>query len=512
MRLRVGEAHIKPTAFFACVIVCTAWAQQPTGAGAAGSNRAIPLPLSGRTNQPGVVDAQQSSGGDTVTSSVQITGSYQGSVPASNVPDGAITLTLADAVQRGLKFNLGTISADASTRAARAERIQALSALMPNISADVSETVTQVNLAAYGLQIKVPGFNFPTVVGPYSYSQLQGALSESVYDPVQRRNLRASRESERASILSAKNSRELVVLAVAGMYLQTVAAGSRVLSQRAQVDNAEAVSRQAVVRKAAGINARIDVTRTLVELETQQQRLSSLIADLRKQKIALARLIGLPLDRELILSQPLRSTELKISDTGAAIQRAWQHRSDLKAAEAQVRAAEQIVSAAHAEYLPSVSLNGNYGVIGPNPARTHGVFAVTGSVNIPIWQGGRTKGDILQAESALHERCAELADQRARVEQDVRTALIELETASGQVRLAETNRQYANETLSEARDRFTAGVATTVEVVQAEEQVASAESDYISGLFSFDLAKLSLARATGDAETELPDLLKESRQ
>jgi outer membrane protein TolC len=171
-----------------------------------------------------------------------------------------------------LKFNLGTISADEGTRAARAERIQALSALLPSISANASETVTQVNLAAYGLQIKVPGFNIPTVVGPYSYSQLQGAVSQSIFDPVQTRNLRASRESERASLLSAKDSRELVVLAVGGMYLQTVAAAARVLSQRAQVENAQAVYQQAVVRKAAGINARIDVARTLVELETQQQR------------------------------------------------------------------------------------------------------------------------------------------------------------------------------------------------------------------------------------------------
>jgi outer membrane protein TolC len=132
-------------------------------------------------------------------------------------------------------------------------------------------------------------------------------------------------------------------------------------------------------------------------------------------------------------------------------------------------------------------------------------------VNVPIWHGGRTKGDIQQAEATLHQRQAELDDQRARVEQDVRNALIELETAAGQVKLADSNRNYANETLAEARDRFAAGVATTVEVVQAQEQVANAESDYISSLFSFDLAELSLARATGGAEAELPDLLKESR-
>jgi outer membrane protein TolC len=301
------------------------------------------------------------------------------------------------------------------------------------------------------------------------------------------------------------------VLAVVGSYLQTLAAEARVASQSAQVGNAQAVYNQAVVRKQAGTNARIDVTRSLVELQTQQQRLSSLQADVRKQKIGLARLIGLPLDREITLSDTLVSGEPNLPDPAGIIQRAFEHRSDLKAAEAQVRAAEAALAAAHAERLPTISLNGNYGVIGPNPATTHGVFAVTGSLNVPIYEGGRIKSDVQQAEATLHQRQAELADQRGTIEQQVRTALIDLETAAGQVRLARTNRDYANETLSEARDRFSAGVATTVEVIQAEEQVAGAENDYISSLFSFNLAQISVARASGDAESSLPNLLRGAR-
>jgi outer membrane protein TolC len=297
-----------------------------------------------------------------------------------------------------------------------------------------------------------------------------------------------------------------VVLAVAGSYLQTVTAAARVASQQAQVDNARAVYNQAVVRKQAGTNARIDVVRSLVELQTQQQRLSSLEADLRKQKIVLARLIGLPLDRELVLTDPLASAEAVLPQTADQLRLAFEHRADLRAAEAQVRAAELSLSAAHAERLPSASLSGDYGVIGPNPASTHGVFAVTASISMPVWEGGRIRADIEQAEATLKQRRAELADERAMVEEQVRTSLIELETAMGQVQLAANNRSYANETLSEARDRFGAGVATTVEVVQAQEQVASAEADYISSLFSLNVAKLSLARATGEAEADLPNL------
>jgi outer membrane protein TolC len=475
--------------------------------------------MSAPGGQAGTVGTQQTAvagqGSATVNSSIQVTGNLAGSVPGKDLPPGPVTLRLADAVRRGLAANLGPITADNATRASRAARIQALSALLPSISASAGDTVTQANLAAFGFQFNVPasiGFSIPSVVGPYNYSQLQGQLSQSIFDAVARRNWRATQETEKATLLSAQDTREMVVLAVGGSYLQTVATAARVDSQRAQVANAQAINRQAQVRKEAGTNARIDVTRSAVELQTQQQRLSSLEADLRKQKIALARLIGLPQDRELTLSEPLAMQDAGLPDTNAAIQEALAHRADVKALEGHVHAAELALGAARAERLPSASLSGNYGVIGPNPSSTHGVFAVTGSVNMPIWQGGRVKGDILQAQATLDQRQAELANQKGKVEQDVRTALVELETANGQVHLAESNRGLANETLTQARDRFGAGVATTLEVVQAQQQVASAESDYISSLFSFNLAKLSLARATGDAESTLTNVKSEGHK
>jgi outer membrane protein TolC len=485
------------------------------GGGAQRSTPADQLPASGRL-APGTVAAQQQAapigGANVVNSSIQIGGDFQGSVPSDKVPAGP--LTLADAVKLGLGANLGVLTADDTARASRAQRLRALSNLLPSVSIDASETSTQINLAAFGFKFNIPpsyGFSIPTVVGPFQYSQLLGNLSQSIYDPVARRNWHASQENERASNLSTRDARELVVLAVAGAYLQAIATDARVVSQRAQVDNAQAVYHQAEVRKEAGTNARIDVTRTLVELQGQQQRLNALQSDLRKQKLALARLIGLPLDHELMLSDQLAFNPPALPDAAGAVQQAFQKRWDLQAAASQVRAAEMVVSAARAEHLPSASLTADYGVLG-SPTSNHGVYTVTGAVNVPVFQGGRVKADVAQAEATLHQRQAELADQRGRVEQDVRTALIELETAIGEVRLAENNRGFAAETLREARDRFNAGVATTVEVVQAQEQVASAESDYISGLFAFDLARLSLSRALGEAETDLPTLLSGVRQ
>jgi outer membrane protein TolC len=445
-----------------------------------------------------------------VNSSIQIGGDFQGSVQSKNTPAGPVTLTLADAVKLGLTANLGVLTADDTARATRAERLRALSNLLPNVSIDASETSTQVNLAAFGFKFSVPpglGFSIPTVVGPFQYSQLLGNLTQSVWNPVDRRNWHATKESEHAATLSARDARELVVLAVAGAYLQTISTDARVVSQRAQVDNAQAVYHQAEVRKEAGTNARIDVTRTLVELQSQQQRLNALQSDVLKQKLALARLIGVPLDRTLVLSEPLTFNPPPVPAANEAIQEAYKKRWDLQAAESQVRAAEIVLSAAHAERLPSATITADYGVLGPSPITNHGIYSVVGAVSVPVYQGGRVKADIEQAEATLHQRQAELSDQRGQVEQEVRTALIELETAIGEVRLAENNRGFAAETLREARDRFNAGVATTVEVVQAQEQVASAESDYISGLFAFDLARLTLSRAMGEAETNLPSLL-----
>lgn len=480
---------------------------------ASGSTRPLTLPASGAGSAAGSVSVEQTtapSGADTLTSSVQIGGDLQGSVPGAVPPSGAITLTLADAVKRGLQTNLGLIAAGNASATASAQRVQALSALLPNLSANTSESLMQVNLAAYGFHFNVPaslGFTIPSVVGPFSYWQAEGTVSQSIYDPVARRNWKAAKDLERAATLSAKDARELVVLAVAATYLQAIATGARIESQRAQVANAQAIYDQAQVRKTAGTNSRIDVMRTLVQLETEKQRLSSLESDDRQQKLALADAIGLPLDREISLAEPLAPEAVALPQVSEMIGQAMQLRSDLRASQAQVEAAQRALDAARGERLPSVSLNGDYGYSGPSPASTHPVYTATVGVNVPVWMGGRIRGDIGEAETALHQREAELAEQKRRVEEQVRSALLQLETAIGQIQVAGSNRTYAAETLREARDRFNLGVGTTVEVVQAEQQVATAESDYVSSELSIDLARLNLSRATGQAEASVPSLL-----
>jgi outer membrane protein TolC len=190
-----------------------------------------------------------------------------------------------------------------------------------------------------------------------------------------------------------------------------------------------------------------------------------------------------------------------------AYKQALDARSDLKAAEAQVRAAERAHSAAKSELLPSLTASGDYGVIGINPNQSHGTFTASATLHIPIWQGGRTKGDIEQADAVLSQRRAELEDLKSQVESDIREAYLDVQTAASQVEVAARNIHVSEESLNLTRQRFEAGVTDNVEVVQAQESLTSARFDYINAVFAHNAAKLSLARSVGRAADNLQQFL-----
>jgi outer membrane protein TolC len=183
-----------------------------------------------------------------------------------------------------------------------------------------------------------------------------------------------------------------------------------------------------------------------------------------------------------------------------ALRRAYASRSDYQAALAAVGAAEQFRRAATAEHLPTLDFAGNYGAAGVNAAESHGVFTVGATLSIPIFAGGRAHADALTAEASLRQSRQQLEDLRGQIDAEVRTALLDLTAAADQVEVARSALALANQTLEQARDRFTAGVADNLEVVQAQEAVATANENYISGLYAHNLAKVSFARAVGFAE------------
>jgi outer membrane protein TolC len=490
----------------------TCWGQAGPG------TRALQLPLSG--GQQAGVSSQQSatpafsSSVNTLNSQVRVQGPFAGSVIDPNPPSGSLLLTLPEAVRRGLDFNLGKTGADAASKFAQAQRSAARSSLLPSISASLSENAAKADLQAEGFNSSLfggmQGVSFPSTAGPFHYYDLHGSVQQNVVDFTAIHNYKSVRQLAEAAGLGARQAREEVVLAVTGTYLQLMATEALIDAQRAEVQYAEASFRQARAQADAGNKAPIDANRSQVELQTEQQRLRSQQGDVQKQKNALARLIGLPLSMEISITEKLEASSSDAAPIEEVLRRAWSQRQDLKAAEAQLRAAEEARQAAGAERLPSVTVNGEYGIQGVNPNSGNGVFQAAASLSIPIFSGGRIHADAVQADSVVAERRAELSNERGAVELDVRNAYIDLTVASDQVKTAASNRSLALATLKQSQDRFAVGVADSVEVVNSQEALAFADHDYVSSLFSQNLARIALAHAMGEAEKDLPELFKGS--
>jgi outer membrane protein TolC len=437
--------------------------------------------------------------------------SFQGSVPSGTSTGQPLPLSLDDALQRGLRYNLGAINSQQSLRDAQGQRIVTLSKLLPNLSGNLREGDQQIDLAALGFKFNFPpslGFSVPNIVGPFNYFDLRGFLTQKVADIEALRTYQSSVEARRAAALSVQDARETVVYLVTQAYLQVVSDAASVSSAQVQVDAAQAIFRQAADRFAAGLSARIDMTRSNVELQTQQQRLTAEQANYAKQKIVLGRLIGLPAGQDVMLTDALPYAPLENLSLEQAIALAAENRSDLRAAEAQMRAAELSRKAAVAERYPTLDIAADYGDIGNTPGNSHGTFSVTGALRFPIWLGGQARGDIEKADAAYQQRRADYEDLRARVEAEVRTAFLDLTAAADQVRVAQSRRDLARDELQQSTDRFASGVADTVEVVQAQEAVSSAEDDYIASLNAHNLAKAEVARAAGQAEKITRSLLR----
>jgi len=429
---------------------------------------------------------------------------FQGSVPAGSASPTPLALKLDDAIQRGLQTNLGLLVRDTTSQTVRAERVRALSALLPQVTGKVAETEEQLNLQTVGFIFKfptIPGFaGIPTIVGPFRYIAAQADVSAKVFDWNARKNLTAARANEEAARLSVQDARDLVVQAVTNAYLQIIADASRVESIQAQVNTAEAIYNRAVDQKKAGTSPAIDVLRAQVEFKTQQQRLLAQQNQFNKDKLSLGRVIGLPAGQTFNLAESVPFAPLSGITRDEALETALTHRPDYLSAKKQVQSAEETVKAARAEWYPTVDLNGFYGDTGLALNNSHGVFAVTGALNFNIFNGGRIRSDVEQARAALKQRSDELADLGGQIDFQIRAAFLDIQTAADQVAVAQVNQELANQTLQQARDRFAAGVADTIEVVQAQESVASANDSIISALFAHNLAKVELARALGLAE------------
>jgi outer membrane protein TolC len=427
-----------------------------------------------------------------------------GAVPQGSVSSEALPLSLADAIQRGLKNNLGAILNDQRIRAARGERAVTFSQLLPNINTRTAEASQQINLAAYGFPTP-PGT--ASVIGPFSIFDTRATLSQSILNLRAIHAIKAGSETIRAADFSYKDTREAVVSLVTSLYLQAVAGASRIEASRAQVTAAEALYNQASDFKQAGVVPAIDVLRARVELQAQRQRLIFNQNEYEKQKLQLGRVIGLPDGQTIRLIDQVPYAAGPAITLDEALQQAYEARMDYRSLEARVRSAEQTRSAAAAGTLPSLSFNGDYGAIGKSPASLHGTYSAALALNIPVFQGGRVRGEWLQADAALQQHRAELADLRGRIGFEIRSALLDLKAAADQVEVTRSTVDLARQQEEQARDRFAAGVTNNLEVVQAQEALASANESYIASVYSYNIAKTALARATGGIEKNILMLL-----
>ena len=431
---------------------------------------------------------------------------FAGSTPSAAVP-GVLPLSLKNAIERGLKQNLGALLSNSDIRAARGERWQQLSALLPQVTANPYVADSKINLGELGFA-SVPGFSLPTAVGPFSYLDARVSVSQSLFDWKLINNARAAKQSLQAAEYTYKDARDLVVLAVGYTYLQGIADEARIATAEAQVKTAQSLYNQAEDQVKAGTSPSIDALRAKVELQTRQQQWIQARNNFAIQKLTIARVIGLAPGQEFDLTDksPYKAFDgMSVED---ALKHAYTSRADYQAAQSDVRAAEFSRRAAVAGYFPSLSFNANYGTAGSHPSTATTVYDVRGTLNIPIFQGNSVHAAILQADARLEESRERQDNLRAQIDADVRAALLNIQSAAQLVEVARSNIELAEETLRQSEDRFRAGVTDSVEVVQSQEAVASAHEQFISSLYNFNFAKISLARSLGMAEEGVKDFFK----
>jgi len=436
------------------------------------------------------------------------TSPFWGGVPTGTLSAQPIPLSLYDALQRALAHNLGVLAAEEAVDRATGARRVALSELLPNVRGSVSETERKTNLEAFGFPLQPP---FPRIVGPFDVFDARLFVRQPILDFKAINAAKAESYRLSAARFSYRSARDLIVLVAANLYLEAVAAGARVDASKAQLETARALHNQALDMKAAGTVAGIDVLRAETRVSLERYRATAASNTFEKAKLQLARMIGLPLRQEFTLAPKLPDVPLPQLSLEEVVAQAYERRPDFLAAQQRLKAAEAEVRSARSGFLPSLEVTGDYGVIGLTVGQALSTFSVAGQVNVPLFEGGRTHGRTAQARADLAQRRNELEDLRASIYYNTRSAFLDLKAAEEQLETATRARQLADLQLTQARDRFAAGVANNLEVVQAQEAVAAATEGSISALYDLNIAKALVLASPGSLEEAIEKYLGGSK-
>jgi outer membrane protein TolC len=441
-----------------------------------------------------------------------VPGPFLGGVPSGTLTNDVQTITVVQALTRSLEHNLGVLTAQNNLGRARGARWRALSDLLPTVNGRIVETRQQINLQAFGFGGSASPFgDIPPIVGPFNVFDARLFVSQPILDFGALNDARSEAHNVEAARHLNQGARDFVLYVTGTIYVQALAMSARADAAKAQQQTAEALYNQALDLKQSGVIAGIDVLRAEVQLNSQTQRSTITANEFEKAKLQLARVIGLPLGQRFVLDPALPGLPPPDISLDEAVARAHRSRPDYLAAIERVRAAEAARQGVVGDGLPSVRVNADYGDIGLSPADARITYSVSGAVTIPIFQGGRIRGRLLEADADLRSRRAEAEDLKASIYYEVRAALLDLDATSQQLEVAGKARDLAAQQLTQARDRFAAGVASNIEVVQAQDAVAVATEQFIAAQYGQTLARAALSRGIGSVEEVLRQLLGGSR-
>jgi outer membrane protein TolC len=426
-----------------------------------------------------------------------------GDVTVERATPGALPLSIDEAIDLGLKRNVGILLQIQNQRSVHGQVQIVKNNLLPSLTAVAKTSAQQINLAALGFKPGKIAFtaNFPTIV-KVDVTSAQMNLSQQLFNVPAYYLYRAAQKADDVASWSMLNQRGTVALNVGTQYLRAVADASEIDNARALLKADEVALNQATASHDAGVGTNLDVLRARVQLQTQQQALINAENVFAKDKIALNRLIGLPVEQELTLTDTAPYSEFAALPLDEAMKLAMERRKDLRSLQSQMDVADRTLKAVKYEYLPSVSAEGFYGVVGETQGLYHGVFSAMGKLSFPIFQEGQLRGEREVATAQLTGLKQQIASLKVTIEQQIRSSMLDADAANEQVKVARSNVDLATQALQDTTDRFAAGVDDNLPVVQAQATLAQAQSRLVETLYQYNQAKLTLARNTGVVETQ----------
>jgi outer membrane protein TolC/ABC-type transporter Mla MlaB component len=418
----------------------------------------------------------------------------------ANAPTEVSKLTLEQAVALALKQNTTAQTAILTAAQAQQDKNTALAALLPQANFNLQEQRQRVNLLAqFGGSIP-KGFPLPSAIGPFDVFSTGVGFSGPIFDLTLFRRFQAARASGNASKADSLSTREQVILLVVSQYIGTLRATADVEASQSRVKLAQALYDQAADLQKEGVGTGIDTLRANVELQNENQRLIEAQADEQRSLFALSRLLNLDPRQEIRLADSLSFFDMPQPELESSLEQALANRPEWKSLEDQLRAAEYSKKAAWDQRLPSVEYSGNWSELGTDPGNVIPVYTYTGVVSVPLFTGGRIRAESTRADLEIKKVREQEADLRNSIALDVKTALINLNSARNEVQVANLGVVLSNEEVDQARDRFKAGVANNIEVIQAQDSLSRANDNQIAALYRFNQARADLARAIGQME------------